>query len=42
MAIFSSLHLDVHVSSNENLKKKPDSALHYNDTKLEGDVYMIK
>ena len=39
VAILSSLHLDVQVSSDENPKKKPDSILYYNETKVGVDVF---
>ena len=39
MAILSSLHPDILVSSHENPKKKPDSVLYYNKTKVGVDLY---
>ena len=35
----SRLHPDILVSSDENLKKKPDSVLYYNKTKVGVDIY---
>ena len=39
MAVLSSLHPDILVSSDENPKKKPDSVLYHNKTKVVVDVY---
>ena len=39
VAVLSSLHPDVLVSSDENPKKKPDSVLYCNKTKVEVDLY---
>ena len=39
VAVFSSLHLDILVSSHENPKKKPDSVLYYNKTKVGVNLY---
>ena len=39
VAILSSLHPDILVSSDENPKKKPDSVLYYNKTKVGVDIY---
>ena len=38
VAVLNSLHPDIAVSSNENAKKKPDSVLFYNKTKVGVDV----
>ena len=39
VAFLSSLHPDILVSSDENPKKKPDSVLYYNKTKVGVDLY---
>ena len=39
VAVLSSLHPDILVSSNKNPKKKPDSVLYYNKTKVGVDLY---
>ena len=39
VAVLSSLHPDISVPTNENPKKKPDSVLYYNKTKVGVDVY---
>ena len=39
VAVLNSLHLDILVSSNENPKKKPNSVLYYNKTKVGVDLY---
>ena len=39
VAVLSSLHPDILVSSNENPKKKPDSVLYYNKTKVGVEIY---
>ena len=39
VAVLSSLHPDILLSRNENPKKKPDSVLYYNKTKVGVDVY---
>ena len=39
VAVLSSLHPDILVSSDENPKKNPDSVLYYNKTKVGVDLY---